>query len=358
MSRILKNKRFLVTGGAGFIGSNLVRHLLKNIPDSKITVVDNLSYAGNLYNLQGLPKSRLQFIKADINNTPLMKQLFKNADFVVHLAAESHVDRSIHQSSLIFLRSNVLGTRLLLEALRESPNVELFLHFSTDEVFGTLPLNSSQKFHEKSPYLPNSPYAASKAGADMIARAYYQTWKLPIVVIHPTNNYGPRQLPEKLVPFFTIRAVNSLPLPLYGHGNHVRSWLHVDDCSEAAIKILEKGKIGESYCVTEDEDKPNHFIAKMILTTLKKPASLLTYVTDRPGHDEKYSLNAAKLKRLGWKPKRKLKTHLPETVLWYKKNAEWIKKTSKNRKLFNQHIKTPSLKKEQEMGYFRKGKLS
>lgn len=358
MVRGLKNKRFLVTGGAGFIGSNFVRHLLKEVPGSKVTVVDNLSYAGNLHNLDGLPKSRTTFVKADINNTPLMTKLFKNTDYVIHLAAESHVDRSIHQSSLMFLKTNVLGTHSLLEALRANPNVQLFLHVSTDEVFGTLPLASKAKFHEKSPYLPNSPYAASKAAGDMVVRSFYQTWKLPIVIAHPVNNYGPRQLPEKLIPFFTIRALNDLPLPLYGHGKHIRSWLHVNDCSRALLAILEKGVAGESYCVSADEDAPNHAIASVILETLKKPKNLITHVADRPGHDERYALDASKLKRTGWQPKHALGTNLAKTVLWYKDNADWIAKTAKNRKEFNKHITSASLHNEKKMGYFGKGRLA
>ena len=355
-SRNLKNKRFLVTGGAGFIGSNLVRHIIDEIPGSRVTVVDNLSYAGNLHNLDGVPKSRMKFVRADINYTPLMKKLFKVTDYVMHLAAESHVDRSIHQSSLIFLNANVLGTHSLLEALRASPNVRLFLHVSTDEVFGTLPLASKAKFNERSAYLPNSPYAASKAAGDMVVRSFYQTWKLPIIIAHPVNNYGPRQLPEKMIPFFTMRAMNDLPLPLYGHGGHIRSWLHVNDCSRALLAILQKGQAGESYCISADEDAPNHSVALTILRTLKKPKDLITYVTDRPGHDERYALDASKLKRLGWKPNHALSVHLPKTVLWYKDNTGWTLKTTRNRKQFNKHIKSPALGSEKKMGYFAKGK--
>lgn len=328
--RQLSKARFLVTGGAGFIGSNFVRYLLKHVPGSRVIVVDALSYAGNRHNLDGLPKSRLSFIKADINDTKRMTQLFGKVDYVVHFAAESHVDRSIHGSSKAFVVTNVLGTHSLLEALRKSPNVKLFVHISTDEVFGTLPLKSTGAFSERSPYLPNSPYAASKAAADMIVRSYIQTWHLPIVILHPANNYGPRQLPEKMIPFFTMRALQNLPLPLYGHGNHIRSWLYVDDCSSAILTLLEKGKPGENYCATSDEEMPNIKIAKRILATLKKSAALITYVADRPGHDERYALDASKLKRLGWKPTHKLATYLPKTVLWYKVNRDKFNGYAKN----------------------------
>ncbi len=336
--RNLKNARFLVTGGAGFIGSNFIKYALSKIPGSKITVVDNLSYAGNKHNLDGLPKNRIKFVKADINETQRMIKLFNNADYVIHFAAESHVDRSIHKSSKDFIVSNVLGTHSLLEALRKSPNIKLFIHISTDEVFGSLPLKSKDKFRENSPYRPNSPYAASKAAADMIVRSFIQTWHLPIIILHPANNYGPQQLPEKLIPFFTTRALNNLPLPIYGHGKHIRSWLHVDDCSSAIIALLQKGVIGENYCATSDEELSNIEITEHILKTLKKPDSLVTHVADRPGHDERYTLDASKLKKLGWKATHRLKKYLPETVLWYKNNSDWVLKSNMRKRVFNKHF--------------------
>ncbi len=336
--RSLKNAWFLVTGGAGFIGSNFIRYLLAKAPGSKVVVVDNLSYAGNRQNLDDLPKNRFSFVKADINETRRMAKLFRRADYVVHFAAESHVDRSIHKSSKNFISANVLGTHSLLESLRKSPNIKLFMHISTDEVFGSLPLNSKRKFDENSPYLPNSPYAASKAAADMVVRSYIQTWRLPIIILHPANNYGPRQLPEKLIPFFTTRALTNMPLPIYGHGEHVRSWLHVDDCSSAIVTLLQKGAVGESYCATSDEELSNLETTKRILEALKKPLSLITHVADRPGHDERYSLNASKLKRLGWRATRKLRTHLPKTILWYKNNPDWVRKSNLRKKAFNKHF--------------------
>jgi dTDP-glucose 4,6-dehydratase len=338
LEKSLANARFLVTGGAGFIGSNFIRFLLAHTTGTKVTIVDNLSYAGNKENLNGLPKNRVAFVKADINQTALMTKLFRKADYVIHFAAESHVDRSIHGSSKDFVVANVLGTHSLLEALRAAPNVKRFIHISTDEVFGTLPLGSKGAFNEKSPYLPNSPYAASKAAADMMVRSFIQTWHLPIIILHPANNYGPYQLPEKMIPSFTLRALKDQSLPVYGHGKHVRSWLHVEDCSSAIITLLTKGKIGENYCVSSGEELSNLETTARILKALGKPASLITHVTDRPGHDERYALDAKKLKKLGWKPTHKLADHLPKTVLWYKYNQGWIKKTTARQKKFNTHI--------------------
>ena len=338
--RNLKNARFLVTGGAGFIGSNFIQHLLARVPGSKVIVVDNLSFAGNKLNLDELPKSRVSFIKTDINETRRMTQLFRRVDYVIHFAAESHVDRSIHGSSKGFTITNVLGTHTLLEALRKSPNIKLFIHISTDEVFGTLPLRSKSTFREDSPYRPNSPYAATKAGGDMLVRSFIQTWHLPIIILHPANNYGPRQLPEKLIPFFTMRALHDLPLTVYGHGKHVRSWLHVDDCSSAIMTLLQRGAVGQNYCVTSGEELTNMDVARSILKTLGKPTSLITHITDRPGHDERYALDASKLKKLGWRAKRKLKTYLPKTVLWYKNNQRWVKRSIRKENVFNQHIRS------------------
>jgi len=337
--RNLKNSTILVTGGAGFIGSNFIRYILANIPGSKVIVVDNLSYAGNKHNLDGLPKNRVSFVKADINETQKMVKLFRLADYVVHFAAESHVDRSIYQSSKDFMVANIMGTHSLMEALGRSPNIKIFVHISTDEVFGSLPLRSKNKFDENSLYRPSSPYSASKAAADMIVRAYFQTWHLPLIIVHPANNYGTRQLPEKLIPFFTMRSLKNLPLPVYGHGKHVRTWLHVDDCCSAIFTLLQKGVIGENYCVSSDEEIQNVEIAKIILKTLGKPLSLITYVADRPGHDERYAMDASKLKKLGWKAVHKLATSLPKMVLWYKNNKDWVGGYLKKNRIFNAHIK-------------------
>ncbi len=337
--RNLKNARFLVTGGAGFIGSNFIRYLLTRIPGSKVAVIDNLSYAGNRHNLDGLPKNRVSFVKADINERRKMIKLFRKTDYVIHFAAETHVDRSIHKSSRNFIVTNVLGTHSLLQVLRVSPNIKLFIHVSTDEVFGSLPLKSKRKFNELSPYFPNSPYSASKASADMLARAFTKTWKLPIIIIYPANNYGPRQLPEKLIPFFTIRALKNLSLPIYGHGKNVRSWLHVDDCASAIMTLLEKGVVGDNYCATSDEELTNLQTTRWILETLEKPWSLVKHVADRPGHDERYTLDASKLKKLGWRATHRLKIYLPKTILWYKDNLDWGQKSSNKSRAFNGHIK-------------------
>lgn len=350
--RILNDKTFIVTGGAGFIGSNFVRYLIKNCPKAKIIIVDNLSFASNIHNLNNIPKNKYKFVKADINNTPLMKKIMAGADYVVNFAGETHVDRSIHQSSLTFLKSNVAGVRSLLEALQHSPNIKVFIHISTDEVFGDLPLNSAKKFNEKSPYRPNSPYSASKAAGDFFCRAYIKTFKLPIIIAYPSNNYGHFQLPEKLIPFFTLRAMKNLPLPIYGRGKQKREWLYVDDCSEAIFTLLQKGEAGESYCIGSGEELENLKITKMILSFLKKPESLIVFVEDRPGHDSRYSLNSSKIMKLGWKPKYTIYKQLASVIKWYSDNPKWVQKAISKKQKFNKHINLKSLKYEHKRGYF------
>ena len=321
----------------------------------KIIVVDNLSFAGNLQNLKNIPKNKYQFIKADINNTPLMKKIFKHSDYVVNFAGETHVDRSIHQSSLTFLKSNVMGVRSLLEALRVSPNILVFQHVSTDEVFGSLPLNSKKKFNENSPYQPNSPYSASKAAGDLFCRSYIQTFKLPVIIVHPSNNYGPYQLPEKLIPFFTLRALKNLPLPIYGHGKHIRDWLHVDDCSRGIAVLIQKGKLGQSYCLAGENEVQNLEITKMILNILKKPESLIAFVEDRPGHDSRYSLDSSKIKKLGFEPNYSLEKTLPDVVKWYYQDSDWVNKVLKEKPKLNKHLNLKSLKYEHKGSYFGRG---
>lgn len=285
-----------------------------------------------------------------------MKKLFKEVDYVVNFAGETHVDRSIHQSSLTFLKSNVMGVRSLLEALRTSPNVRVFLHISTDEVFGSLALNSKKKFNENSPYQPNSPYSASKAAGDLFCRSYIQTFKLPVIIAHPSNNYGPYQLPEKLIPFFTIRALKNLPLPIYGHGKHIRDWLHVDDCARGLAVIIQKGELGQSYCLGGENEVQNLEITKMILNTLKKPEDLIVFVEDRPGHDSRYSLDSSKIKKLGFKPNYSLEKTLPGVIKWYCQNSDWVSEVLKAKQRFNKHINIKSLKYEYKGGYFGRGK--
>ncbi|MBI2612509.1 dTDP-glucose 4,6-dehydratase [Candidatus Kaiserbacteria bacterium] len=313
-TEVLRGKRLLVCGGAGFMGSNFILYALERIPDLRIVNLDLLTYAGSLENLAGVDTSRYSFVKGDIADADLAAKLFKDADMVVNFAAETHVDRSIHTSAEAFVRTNVLGVHSLLEALRHSPNVERMVHISTDEVWGDLPLDSKERFTEESPFLPNSPYAASKAAGDLLIRAYVATHKLPVIVTHSVNNYGPRQFPEKLIPFFTARALRDEPLPLYGDGENRRDWLHVDDHSEAVLTVLAKGVPLEVYNISQQKEYSNKEIALRILEILGKPASLISYVEDRPAHDRKYAVDSTKLRSLGWTPRSSLEEKFPDVV--------------------------------------------
>ncbi|MBI2610939.1 dTDP-glucose 4,6-dehydratase [Candidatus Kaiserbacteria bacterium] len=310
----LGGKRVLVCGGAGFMGSNFILYTLARIPDLRIVNLDLLTYAGNPENLAGVDTSRYSFVKGDIADADLTAKLFKDADMVVNFAAETHVDRSIHSSAEAFVHTNVLGVHFLLEALRHTPNVGRMVYISTDEVWGDIPLDSKERFTEESPFLPNSPYAASKAAGDLLVRAYVKTHQLPVIVTHSVNNYGPRQFPEKIIPFFTARALQDEPLPLYGDGENRRDWLYVDDHSEAILTVLTKGTLGEVYNISQQKEYSNKELALRILEALGKPASLITYVEDRPAHDRKYAVDSAKLRGLGWTPKYTLEEKLSEVV--------------------------------------------
>jgi len=310
----LSGKHLLVCGGAGFMGSNFILYALERIPDLRIINLDLLTYAGNLKNLEGVDEKRHTFVKGDIVDTELMKKLMADAEMVVNFAAETHVDRSIHTSAAEFVRTNVLGVHSLLEALRNSQNVERMVHISTDEVWGDLPLDSKERFNEGSPFRPNSPYAASKAAGDLMVRSYVKTHKLPVIVTHSVNNYGPRQYPEKIIPFFTMRALQEKSVPLYGKGENMRDWLHVDDHSEAVLMVLSKGVLGEVYNVSQQKEYSNKEIALCILGALGKPTSLISYVEDRPAHDLKYAVDSSKLRALGWASRYALEGKLPEVV--------------------------------------------
>ena len=247
------------------------------------------------------------------------------ADYVVNFAAETHVDRSIHGGAAAFVHSNIAGVHSLLEALRVSPKVKKMVQISTDEVWGDLPLNSKEKFNEESPFLPNSPYAASKAAGDLLIRSYVKTYGLPVIVSHSVNNFGPRQFPEKLIPFFTLQALKNQPLPLYGNGKNVRDWLYVDDHSSAILTLLEKAGVGEVYAISGNDERSNIWIADNILKILGKPRGLITFVKDRPGHDRRYSVDSRQLKRLGWRPKHSLSSKLKATLNWYIDNKKrWL----------------------------------
>lgn len=314
--------KLLVTGGAGFIGSNFIRYMLHHHPEYKITNLDALTYAGNLANLQSVSgHANYRFVHGDIADLQLVKGIFETGiDIVVNFAAESHVDRSIENPNA-FVRSNVLGTQVLLEAARLF-GVHKFIQISTDEVYGSL--GRDGKFTESSPLAASSPYSASKAGADLLARSYYVTYGLPVVITRCTNNYGPYQHPEKLIPTLIIRALNEQPLPLYGDGQNVRDWLHVGDHCEAIDLVMHKGAAGEVYNIGGNTEKTNLEIARIILASLNKPESMIQFVEDRPGHDFRYALDASKISNeLGWTPKQPFDAGLEATVSWFVENREW-----------------------------------
>jgi len=314
-------KRMLVTGGAGFIGSNFVRYILNKYPDYHVTVLDALTYAGNLDNLADLSGPRMEFIKGDIRNKEDVDGPVRDADMVVNFAAESFVDRSILEPDS-FITTDVLGTHVLLEAARKY-GIERFLYVSTDEVYGDVIEGSSS---ETDPIRPNSPYSASKAGGDLLARSYYVTYGLPVVITRGSNTYGPYQHPEKLIPLFVTNAIDDKQLPVYGDGMQVRDWLHVMDHCLGIDIVLHQAPDGEVYNVGGGNERTNIEITKMILKYLDKPESLIKYVADRPGHDRRYSIDTTKLRSLGWKPQNPFEDGMKETVKWYRDNQSWWRK--------------------------------
>ncbi len=315
-------QRVLVTGGAGFIGSNFIHYLLAKY-DYQIINLDKLTYAGNLDNLRGVDDSpRYRFVHGDICDRELVGRLMTEADGVVHLAAESHVDRSLEDPGA-FIQTEVYGTFVLLEAAHEH-GVERFLHVSTDEVYGqSLP---GQRFVETDPMRPRSPYAASKAGGELQCHAFIETYGLPIVIARPANNIGPRQHPEKAVPLFVTNALEDEPLPVYGEGLQVRDRLYVDDHCEALDLLLHSGEVGEAYNISADNERPNIEVVETILGLLEKPTSLIRFVEDRPGHDQRYSMDSSKLRALGWSPTHDFEAAMEKTVSWYRDNRWWWEK--------------------------------
>ena len=336
-------KSILVTGGAGFIGSNFIHYLLRTDPQVQIVNLDALTYAGSLENLKNLPdESRHTFVKGNITDRVLLDELFAQhkMDTVVHFAAESHVDRSILDPG-VFVNTNIVGTFTLLEAARKAWLVDKlvpveqvrFHHVSTDEVFGTLS-KTAPAFEEETRYAPRSPYAASKASSDHFVRAYGTTYGLPVTISNCSNNYGPHQFPEKLIPLIILNATTGKPLPVYGDGMQIRDWLYVDDHCEGIWKVVTEGRVGETYCIGGDNQPPNIEIVKTICAILDElqPGSpftpheqLITYVQDRPGHDRRYDINISKIHaELGWQPCWSLHTGLLDTVKWYLDNPEWV----------------------------------
>ncbi|MHB0913500.1 MAG: dTDP-glucose 4,6-dehydratase [Armatimonadota bacterium] len=312
-------KNLLVTGGAGFIGSNFCRYMLGKYPDYNICVFDALTYAGNMANLSDMENDpRFTFVKGDIRDAEVVDSLIAKVDAVVNFAAESHVDRSIDDPGG-FVLTDVYGVFTILEAAKKH-GTRRFLHISTDEVYGSIPEGS---FKEGDPLEPNSPYSASKAGGEMIARSYFVTYGVPVMVTRGSNNYGPYQYPEKLIPLFITNAIDDLPLPVYGDGGQVRDWIHVLDHCEGIDLALHAGEPGEVYNVGGGNERTNIEVTRLILSLLGKPESLMKYVTDRPGHDRRYSIDCAKSGALGWSPRRKFEDGLAETVRWYVENEAW-----------------------------------
>lgn len=314
--------KLLVTGGAGFIGSNFVLYMLKQHPEYEIVNVDALTYAGNLENLKSVEGNpNHTFVKADITDAKAMDELIgKGVDIVVNFAAESHVDRSILEPD-IFVKTNVLGTQVLLDTAKKH-GVQKFVQVSTDEVYGTL--GETGLFTEETPLAPNSPYSASKAGGDLVVRAYHETFGLPVNITRCSNNYGPYQFPEKLIPLMISKALADEPLPVYGDGLNIRDWLYVEDHCSAIDLVIHQGRNGEVYNIGGNNERTNLHIVRTILAQLGKPESLITHVQDRPGHDRRYGIDPTKtMTELGWKPKYTFETGIQETIRWYLDNKEW-----------------------------------
>lgn len=331
-------KTVLVTGGAGFIGSNFVHYVLGHYSDIRVVNLDALTYAGNLENLSQVENDpRYQFVKGDICDKKLVEELFAQYQFdtVVHFAAESHVDRSITQPEL-FLTTNVIGTQTLLNAAKRAWSADpedkycrtyregvKFLHVSTDEVYGAL--GKTGMFTETTPLSPNSPYSASKAGSDLIVRAYHETYGLPVNITRCSNNYGPYQFPEKLIPLMIHNCMNDKSLPIYGDGMQIRDWLYVEDHCSAICTVVEKGELGQVYNIGGNNEKANLEIVHRVIETLGKDESLITYVKDRPGHDRRYAIDNTKITtQLGWKPAYTFETGIAKTIAWYQDHQEWM----------------------------------
>jgi dTDP-glucose 4,6-dehydratase len=309
----------LVTGGAGFIGSNFIRHVLQN-PEVRVTNLDKLTYAGNPANLKDIEGNpRYRFVQGEICDAKTVNECVKNADAIVHFAAESHVDNSISGPD-VFIRTNVHGTLTLLNAARKKNT--RFLHVSTDEVYGS---RKTGAFTEKDVLSPSSPYSASKAASDLLALSYFTTYGLPVTVTRSSNNFGPYQFPEKLIPLFITNLLEGKKVPLYGDGKNVRDWIYVEDNCAAIFTALQNGKPGEIYNIAGGNELPNVEITKKILSALGKDDSSIEYVKDRPGHDRRYAIDDRKIRALGWKPKHDFSTALQKTISWYKANTDWWK---------------------------------
>ncbi|MCE5240180.1 dTDP-glucose 4,6-dehydratase [bacterium] len=315
--------RTLVTGGAGFIGCNYVRQLLAGDPDCQVRIIDKLTYAGSRDNLQDvLDDPRCEFVAGDICDPGAVAAALDDVQIVVHFAAETHVDRSIHSAEAA-LRTNVEGTFRLLEASRDR-ELHRFIHVATDEVYGS---SAGECFTEGSALKPRNPYSASKAGGDRLAYSYFVTYGVPVIITRPTNTYGPYQYPEKLIPFFVLRALRDEHLPVYGDGRQVRDWLHVGDHCRAVDLLLKQGAVGEVYNIVGGNQRENMQVVRLILDELGKPESLIKHVTDRPGHDVRYHLDGTKLAGLGWQPTVPWETGMRETIRWFAEHRDWLERS-------------------------------
>jgi dTDP-glucose 4,6-dehydratase len=312
----------LVTGGAGFIGSNFIHFMARTRPEWRVTNLDKLTYAGNLANLEGMDDHPgYRFVKGDICDRATVEPLVAEADVIINFAAETHVDRSIHDAGQ-FILTDVYGTFILLEAVRHASKAKLFVQISTDEVYGTITSGSAK---EEDPLAPRNPYSASKAGADRLAYSYFTTYQLPVIVTRASNNYGPRQYPEKVIPLFITNLLQDEPVPVYGDGLQVRDWLHVEDHCRGLSLLMDKGRPGETYNIGGGTELTNMELTKRILALVGKPPSLIKKVSDRPGHDRRYSLDTKRLRSLGWRPSVDFDAGLAATVEWYRSNERWWK---------------------------------
>jgi dTDP-glucose 4,6-dehydratase len=312
--------KVLVTGGAGFIGSNFVHYALAAHQDWQVTTLDKLTYAGRIENLDSVRNNpRHRFVQGDVADARVAAPLVQESDIVVHFAAETHVDRSILHAG-DFITTDVFGTFVLLEAARETPSLRRFVQISTDEVYGSVPEGSSKETDE---LRPRNPYSASKAGADRLAYSYWATYQVPVIVTRASNNYGPNQFPEKIIPLFITNLIDDIPVPLYGDGQNVRDWLHVDDHCRAVDLLIDQGTPGEVYNIGGGNHVKNVDLTHRILALVGKPDSLIKPVADRPGHDRRYSLDTAKLQSLGWRPRESFEEGLAKTVTWYRDNERW-----------------------------------
>ena len=340
---LIKTKTLLVAGGAGFIGSNFAHHILEKYPNYRIVNYDKLTYAGNLDNLRNVEKDpRYVFIPGDIVDTELVEKVVKEygVEEIVNFAAESHVGRSVMYRADEFVRTNVLGVHSLLETTRKNPQlIKRYIQISTDETYGTLSLHDTVKFKEDTGFAPNVPYAAAKGGGDLLCRAYHRSYNVPVIVTHCSNNYGPYQHPEKLIPNSLFRSLRNQPIMLHGSGQHVRDWIYVRDHCEAIDLVLHKGNPGEVYNIGSDNELSTTEIAKVVLRILGKPESLITLVPDRPGNDLRYSIDTTKIRQeLAWEPKQSFEEGIYKTIQWYEHNIDWVEKIRERDKEFSKYI--------------------